>query len=344
MLKVDRQARTLRRLENRAITEAGFRERDDLQRMIRSSPDAFFQEMGEKLLLIGEEIRPTDVVDDRVDLLAIDQNGAVVIMELKRSSHKLQLLQALSYAAMIGNWDRSRLISTRAQFSGKPKGDAESEVEEFLLEGIGDLNQQQRVILLAENFEYEVLVTAEWLSERYDVDIRCYRFNLSVDDGAEYLVCTSVYPPPELTQVAVRRGARPESAPRKTWGDWESALAEVENPAMVEFFRAELAAGQQSALGRRRLVYKVPGGQFGVSARRQHAYVWQQHRFRDDIAYWMEKLGPQSKAEPVDGGRSVRFFLASPEDFARFREALRVDAPQWEILDARGTELADDGG
>jgi RecB family endonuclease NucS len=95
VLRVDRQKRTLRRLGERAITDAGYRERDDLQRMIRSSPDAFFDEMGEKLLLVGEEVRPADFVDDRIDLLALDQNGAAVIIELKRSSNKLQLLQAL---------------------------------------------------------------------------------------------------------------------------------------------------------------------------------------------------------------------------------------------------------
>ena len=36
--------------------------------MIKNSPDAFFEEMGESLLLIGHEVRPTDFVEERIDI------------------------------------------------------------------------------------------------------------------------------------------------------------------------------------------------------------------------------------------------------------------------------------
>ena len=58
----------------------------NLQPMIRNAPREFFAELGEQLLPLGEEIRPSEVVDDRIDLLALDADGAAVIIELKRGA------------------------------------------------------------------------------------------------------------------------------------------------------------------------------------------------------------------------------------------------------------------
>jgi hypothetical protein len=61
----------------------------------------FCEEIGESLLVIGQKVRPSDAVPDRIDILAIDDPGTSVVIELKRGSHKLQLLQAISYAGMV---------------------------------------------------------------------------------------------------------------------------------------------------------------------------------------------------------------------------------------------------
>src|SRR5687767_15025074 len=78
-------------------------ERADFQRMIASSWSAFANELGfPGLKLLGEELTPHESVRDRIDLLAFDEDESkVAVIELKRESHKLQLLQALSYAAML---------------------------------------------------------------------------------------------------------------------------------------------------------------------------------------------------------------------------------------------------
>ena len=127
MLRVDRKQKRFVRLEQRRLPVAGLTERNDLLCMIRQSPDAFFAELGEAHLLLGEEVRPTDFVDDRIDLLAVDKRGAVVVVELKRSSHKLHLLQALSYAGMIAKWEHEQLLAVRGQFAS---GDSEAEDSE----------------------------------------------------------------------------------------------------------------------------------------------------------------------------------------------------------------------
>jgi hypothetical protein len=54
-------------------------------------------------------------------------------------------------------------------------------LEEFLDEDAA-LNGEQRIILLAP--DYEVLVAAEWLTGKYDLDIRCIRLALSAKSGS----------------------------------------------------------------------------------------------------------------------------------------------------------------
>jgi len=333
MLRIDRQGRSLKRLEEKLSADAGLLERSDIQRMIRNSPEAFFLEMGEPLLLIGEEVRPTDFVEDRIDLLAVDKQATAVVVELKRGTDKLQLLQTLAYASMVAEWEAERVIAERARLTNGAEEAAEEEIQEFLDEDIGELNGSQRIVLLAEDFEYEVLVTAKWLTEGYGVDVRCYRLSLSVDAGTEYLSCTCIYPPPEVTQHAVRRGRRRSAAETK-WPDWEAALASSDNDAVIEFFRQELPDVRDQYLPDRALIYRIRGKRrLWVHVRRHYAYVWQTGRFEGDEQFWSAKLGDGGQVEVVQDGQCVRFHLASESDFERFKQALTEELTQVEFLD-----------
>ena len=93
MLRIDRNKQTLTPLEQPSLSEALVRERYDLQEFICNSPNVFFEEIGQELFLIGKEVQPSDSVQDRIDVLAIDKDGTCVVVELKRGNHKLQLFQ-----------------------------------------------------------------------------------------------------------------------------------------------------------------------------------------------------------------------------------------------------------
>ena len=140
MLRIDRTARTFQVLEQRSLPEVGIRERSDLQQMIRATPDPFFRELGERLLLVGEELRPAEFVDDRIDLLAVDETGGTVIIELKRGGHKLHLLQAIAYAGMVAKWDRGRFVTERSRLTGRGQDATEDEFEEFIGGDVTSLN------------------------------------------------------------------------------------------------------------------------------------------------------------------------------------------------------------
>jgi len=101
MLKIDRDKQSFSVLDTPTLADASITERYDLQEFISNSPVEFFKEIGQELFLLGKEIEPSKTVQDRIDLLAVDEEGTLVVVELKRGSHRLHMLQAISYAGMI---------------------------------------------------------------------------------------------------------------------------------------------------------------------------------------------------------------------------------------------------
>jgi RecB family endonuclease NucS len=109
VLRIDKSDKKLVRLPTSALSEANHWERQ-LQAMICADPNPFCEEIGESLWFLGQEIRPSEVIADRIDMLAVDEGGSSVIIELKRGTNKLQLLQALSYAGMISRWSPEKSL------------------------------------------------------------------------------------------------------------------------------------------------------------------------------------------------------------------------------------------
>ena len=335
MLKIDRSRRSFIQMGTPSLAAAAVSERYDLQEYISNSPEAFFGELGQDLFLIGKEVPLSAGVPDRLDLLAVDRQGCLVVTELKRGSHKLQHLQAISYAAMISAWSPDDVLQSLSE-------ERRAELEDFLEDGLEGLNRQQRIILVAEAYDYALLASAEWLSERYGLDILCCRIALARDEqtASEYLVCTNVYPAPELSSAAVPRGRRRNGGQQATemrWPDWEAALLDVTNEALCDFFRQELAAGCDGYLRKRCLRYHSAGRRrWHVDARRTAAYVWQTGRFVGDIEFWQARLSTAENVNAVKRNTCLRFRLHSAEDFAAFRAAVSRDVEGAQWIEGRG--------
>src|SRR6266487_2301345 len=78
----------------------GMYERLDLQRLLRDDISA----LGEDLLVVAEEVGSWEDARRRIDLLAIDKAGHLVVIELKRTEDGGQMdLQAIRYAAMVSS-------------------------------------------------------------------------------------------------------------------------------------------------------------------------------------------------------------------------------------------------
>lgn len=331
MLRIDRKQNTLQPLPPRRMADAAITERGHLQEYIYNSSEAFFGDIQHQVFLVGQEVHPSDVVDDRIDLLGIAPDGTAVIVELKRGNDKLQLLQALSYAAMISKWRPK-------DFLDRLDAARQSALENFLeTSSFDDLNRAQKVVLVAEAFDWEVLATAEWLSESYSMDIACVRLTLAVDDatGAEYLNCVQIYPAPELEEQAIRRRAvsKGTAEPRRTL---DQLLAQCTNPEVVNFVRRQVQAGVQPHPTYNNLFYELDSKRrWIVAVKRDSAYVWQTGRFDGDEELWRGLLSqPQTvravfESEPT---RCLRFHLYTPQDFENFLATITERAPSfvWE--------------
>src|SRR6266568_4987211 len=77
-----------------------------LERWLEQNPDGILEDG--KLLMIGRQT--TTNLDSRIDLLALDRDGNVVVVELKRDqTPRDTLAQALEYASFAEQLDTKRL-------------------------------------------------------------------------------------------------------------------------------------------------------------------------------------------------------------------------------------------
>jgi len=335
MLKVDRSLRKLSQMDNPTLTDAKIVERSDLQEYIFNSSEAFFSEIGEEVFLIGKEVSPSQTIQDRIDLLGIDREGAAVIVELKRGSNKLQMLQAISYAGMVARWNPE-------DFRNHISDVAWDELTDFLEGDVDDINRRQRLLLIAEGYDYALLAGAEWLTENHAVDIRCASLTLSTDRStdAEYLTCTSIFPPPALAEQAVARGQTTRQSQPLKWSDWDEAIAQIDNTALAQFAREELDRGRDHYLRKRSLHYRQGGRRrWSLTCRTKHAYVWQRGRFPGDTEFWRNQLRDPSALAEVKDGKSLRFKLFTEEDFEAFRKGVEQDLVdlEWGASEENGT-------
>ena len=152
--------------------------------------------LGEKLLIIGRQVG-LDGGKDQIDLLALDEEGALVVVELKRDLIGGDAdLPGLRYAALIGDWEESDI---RKQAEGY--WESLGEERDFLEETqalCGDevtLNTAQRLILVGRDIKPRLGSMALWLIKQ-GVDLRVVAIGLLKDNNRVYLQPQVVIPPP----------------------------------------------------------------------------------------------------------------------------------------------------
>ena len=174
------------------FSEIGMKE-NDIEEILRSNIDIICNDE-ESMLIVGQQVK--NEKNGRSDLTAIDNNGNIVLIEIKRDVKDIETrkeafeFQAIRYAASYATIDNPEDLVKKVygHYIEKYKNEFElgeltsyelgiRKLNEFLKVNEADksFNEKQRIILVASNFDDQTLSAVAWLNSN-QVDMSCFKF------------------------------------------------------------------------------------------------------------------------------------------------------------------------
>jgi hypothetical protein len=178
MFRIDKAKNEIVPLDVRTFSDLGFKERSNLQEWIAKYPEV----LGEELLIIQKEFAGFSDTNERLDLLALDKQGSLVIIENKLDDAGRDVTwQALKYASYCASLSRENIRSIYQEFLSRslPAESAEDKLCEFFeVDEFQELSLNkgvtQRIVLVAARFRKEVTSTVLWLMN-FNVRLQCFK-------------------------------------------------------------------------------------------------------------------------------------------------------------------------
>ncbi len=195
------------KIDSTSFGELNIWERTHIQEWIRNAPEI----LGEELLVVSIEFDKFTNSNDRLDLLALDKQGNLVVIELKRDAFAgYSDLQSIRYAAMVSSMTIDKLlpyyISYQKKYLGKNDANEEESItyiEEFINQELSEeLSNKPRIILCSENFSQEVTTTVLWLNQN-GLDISCVRITPHKIGNQIVVVPNKIIPLQEAKQYLI---------------------------------------------------------------------------------------------------------------------------------------------
>ena len=230
MFTVNHQTNRINPVKIKTFSELGFTERKHLQEWLAHQPDA----LGEELLIIQKEFDGSDDTRERLDLLALDKDGNLVIIENKLDDSGRDVVwQALKYASYCASLTKAQIVEIYQQYlhrylptieAGEPLAqagqavDAATRICEFLdapdLDEVKlNLGNSQRIMLVAANFRKEVTSTALWLLGQ-GISIQCFKVTPYALGEQLLINIDQIIPTPEAKELMI--GINAKEAEEKT--------------------------------------------------------------------------------------------------------------------------------
>lgn len=177
MFIIDKGKNRILKIESTTFSKLGFKEREHLQEWIANNPDS----LNEELLIIQKEFDGFNDTNERLDLLAVDKQGNLVVIENKMDDTGRDVAwQVLKYAAYCSTLNSSQIIEIYDKYLKRngSQDSAEESLQDFLesedfRERLNSGNTQ-RVMMVAGNFRKEVTSTVLWLLN-YGIRVQCFK-------------------------------------------------------------------------------------------------------------------------------------------------------------------------
>jgi hypothetical protein len=147
------------------------KERQNLEEWVLKHPEI----LGEPLLVLTTEFDRFDKSSMRLDVLALDRDGVLVVIELKLDiANSLADQQAIRYAAFCSTMTMSQAVQQLAAYLGCDEPDAEARVRDFLhSDELPQLDNHPRIILAAGSMDDSELTSCVLWLRSFGVDISC---------------------------------------------------------------------------------------------------------------------------------------------------------------------------
>jgi hypothetical protein len=206
MFRLDQASNRIAKLKPVRFADLGFGERTHLQEWIAYEPEA----LGEELLVIQKEFAGFDDTKERLDLLALDKKGVLVIIENKLDDSGRDVVwQCLKYASYCSGLTKAAIAEMFQQYLEKHAlgGRAEEHICDFLekedfSEVILNPGNQQRLILVAAQFRKEVTSTILWLL-KHGLRLQCFKATPFRHGDQVFLTLDQVIPLPEAEEFMI---------------------------------------------------------------------------------------------------------------------------------------------
>ncbi len=172
-----------------SLSEAGRREKDDLEKWIKSNPAI----LGEDIAIIGEQVQ---TASGPMDFLGVDNSGNIIVVELKRDRLPREaLVQAIDYASDVADWDLGKFREICENFTKMPFEEYfQQKFSGINLEDLA-INQAQRLLLVGFSIDESLGRMIEWLSDKYNVGINAVLLKyVKTKNGDEILSRTVIIP------------------------------------------------------------------------------------------------------------------------------------------------------